>query len=376
MTRWSLSVLALVSCAPALAPAPASAPARAPAPASVGAAASPLFASTAVQIAPNVYAFVPPDGRTGLVTGNSIAIIGDDGVLVFDTGHFPSLARKQIAELRRITDKPVRYVVNSHWHGDHTGGNAAYREAFPGVVVLAHDETRRLAQKNGPKFLEAERHIDEMLAKFKEALRTGKTSKGRVLTDTDRRYFMDTIEAAEATKPDLLEGKFDPATATFADHVVVRLGSREVRVMHLGRGNTAGDVVVFVPDAKTLLTGDLVVAPIPYAFGVYFDEWIATLGKLRALEATTIVPGHGPVMHDYAYVDTLTALFGSVRTQVAELVKSGVADDQIAAKVDIAKWRRELAGDDGTKQFWFDKAFLEPGVARAIQEAKGKLEDE
>ena len=115
-----------------------------------GADTSPYFAYETVKVAEGIYAFVPPEPRGGLVSGNSIAVNGDDGVLVVDTGHFPTLARKMIADIRRLTDKPVRYVVNTHWHPDHVFGNGAYREAFPDVNVLAHVETRRLMVKDDP----------------------------------------------------------------------------------------------------------------------------------------------------------------------------------------------------------------------------------
>src|SRR5882672_12052032 len=82
------------------------------------------------RVADGVYAFITPEERSGFQSGNSIAIIGDDGVLMFDTGNIPSSTRRQIAEIRKLTNKPVRYVVNSHWHPDHNLGNAEYRAAF------------------------------------------------------------------------------------------------------------------------------------------------------------------------------------------------------------------------------------------------------
>ncbi|MBW8768240.1 MAG: MBL fold metallo-hydrolase, partial [Gemmatimonadetes bacterium] len=94
------------------------------------------------RIADGVYAFITPEERSSFQAGNSIAIVGDDGVLVFDTGNIPSMTKRQIGEIRRITDKPVRYVVNSHWHPDHTLGNAEYRAAFPGVTIIGTSATR------------------------------------------------------------------------------------------------------------------------------------------------------------------------------------------------------------------------------------------
>jgi hypothetical protein len=95
-----------------------------------------------VKVADGIYAFITPEERSGFQSGNSVAIIGDDGVLVYDTGNIPSSARRQIAELRKLTDKPVRFVVNSHWHPDHNLGNAEYHSAFPSATFIGTSATR------------------------------------------------------------------------------------------------------------------------------------------------------------------------------------------------------------------------------------------
>ena len=94
------------------------------------------------KVAEGVYAFITPEERSGFQAGNSVAIIGDDAVLVFDTGNIPSATRRQIAEIKKLTDKPVRYVVNSHWHPDHNLGNAEYAAAFPNVTFISTPATR------------------------------------------------------------------------------------------------------------------------------------------------------------------------------------------------------------------------------------------
>ena len=108
---------------------------------------SPHESYETVTVGKGILAFIAPEGRTGTVQGNSVVVIGDDGVLVVDTGQFPVLARRMIADIRKVTDKPVRVVVNTHWHGDHLLGNAEYRRAFPGVAIVNHAETRRLCEK-------------------------------------------------------------------------------------------------------------------------------------------------------------------------------------------------------------------------------------
>src|SRR4051812_40691137 len=105
-----------------------------------------LLAYHQVQVADGIYAFVSPESKVPLVSGNQIAIIGEDAVLVVDSGHFPSLTKRVIADIRKLTDKPVRYLVNTHWHADHVSGNGEYKAAWPGVSFISTPETReRLA---------------------------------------------------------------------------------------------------------------------------------------------------------------------------------------------------------------------------------------
>src|SRR5215472_3095739 len=94
-----------------------------------------------VKLADGIYAFISPEPKVPLVTGNSTVIIGKDAVLVVDTGHFPSLTRRQIDDIRRLTDKPVAFVVNTHWHADHNTGNYVYREQFPAVAIIGTPAT-------------------------------------------------------------------------------------------------------------------------------------------------------------------------------------------------------------------------------------------
>ncbi|HEY8087204.1 MAG TPA: MBL fold metallo-hydrolase, partial [Polyangiaceae bacterium] len=147
---------------------------------------SPLFASEPVKLADGVYGFIAPEPRADLVTGNSVLVIGDDGALVVDTGHFPSLARAQIAAIRRLTDQPVRYVVTTHWHPDHLFGNEAYRQAFPGVVFLGHAETRRLALLRDPAYIDQQHRFGDLLLKLRTMQRSG-MADGKALDDDDRR---------------------------------------------------------------------------------------------------------------------------------------------------------------------------------------------
>ena len=337
---------------------------------------SPINNFDTEKAADGIYAFVATEGRNGLVSGNSVAIVGDDGVVVVDSGHFPSLTRRMVAELRKVTPKPVRFLVNTHWHPDHHAGNFVWREAFPGVSVISTEYTREQMEKQAGRFDRPE-SIRDILPVVEQRLASGKNKDGTPLTANDRAYLQGVLEDGRAVIPELEAYKPSRPDAGFERKLTLHLGKRIVEVMFLGRGNTGGDAVVYVPDAKLLATGDLVVAPTPYGIGSFFGEWIETLGKLSALEAGTIVPGHGPVQHDKRYIDQLVALFSSVRDQAKAAVAQGLTLEQFRTKADVAKFRKQFAGDDPARIRAFDDAFVTPGLARAYREAKeGPLKDE
>ncbi len=336
-----------------------------------------------VHVSPRVHVFVAHDTRSPIVSGNSTAIVGDDAVLVVDTGQFPALARRMVEDLRRITDKPVKVVVSTHWHNDHVFGNAVYRDAFASrgaVRFLAHEETKRLLLKNGPKQVAAYRtKIGPFVEGLKAQLRSGNADgdSGAPLTEDDRRALEEKIADGEAAIPLWQEVELVTPTETFKDEVTIPLGGCDVRVLHFGRGNTAGDAMVWVPDAKVLVTGDVVVAPTPFAIGSYPREWRAVLAKMQALGARTLVPGHGAVMRDGAsYVADLDALLATVDAQVAGAVREGRSLDDARKSVDLGAVGRKVVGGDPFHARALHDYFQEPAVGRAFEEAQGHLSDE
>ena len=128
--------------------------------------------------------------------------------------------------------------------------------------------------------------------------------------------------------PELASASLVFPNVVFTDTLHLYLGQRLVQVKFLGRGNTGGDAIAYVPDAKVLATGDLVVSPYPYGTGSFYGEWLATLQKLAAIDAQVIVPGHGAVEHDKSYLLRLTRLLQTVKTEVAAAVHDGLSVEQ------------------------------------------------
>src|SRR5215471_16837016 len=138
---------------------------------------------TVIKLAEGVYFIRHKDPPDHFSQGNSVVVIGDSGVLVVDSCYLPSSAREDIAQIRQWTNKPVRYLLNTHWHNDHIQGNAAYADAFPGVTVIAQTETAKLmALRIGPYLAEYPYRME----KFQKALDTGKDENDRPLSEDEK----------------------------------------------------------------------------------------------------------------------------------------------------------------------------------------------
>lgn len=323
-------------------------------------------------VAEGIYAFIAKESRSGVVQGNVVLIAGDDGAILVDSGQFPPLARKMVAEIRKLTSQPVRALVISHWHGDHLLAVDTFQQSFPGLRVVAHAETRRLGAKNYADWPERVRSFPKLIATLRERVAAGKRKDGTPLTEDEKVSYQTDADALEAVLPDVSESKCVPPDTTFLQEITFYLGKREVRVSNLGLGNTMGDAVTYVPDARVLITGDTVVYPTPYSFGSFHSEWIEVLKKMIALDALLIVPGHGPVMNDASYLKTLIALLEETREQVRAAVKQGLTLEQTRKQMNLEKFRNQLAGNHPDRQRAFRDFFEQPGIERAYKEAKGE----
>jgi cyclase len=328
-------------------------------------ASAPLLAQTerkVTKLADGVYEI--EHGRVGGMNagGNTTVIIGDREVLVVDSCFLPSAAREDIAQIRRWTDKPVSFVLNTHFHNDHNFGNRIYMDAFPAVTIIAQVETKKDMDMYGPGSLRREEQDSYgIMRTLKSMQETGKTKDGHELTAEEKAEVNDMLLSRPAIIEELRKVKFQSATLTFDHDLTLDLGNREVQLKFLGRGNTAGDAVAYLPKEKIVAAGDLVDHPLPNVFDGYPVEWIQTLQNLAELDVQTIVPGHGPVLHDKAYVYLLRDLMKSAVDQVnAKLSQTAPAmfqtADDVKGSVDLTPFRRRFAGDDKDVGEAFDDA--------------------
>lgn len=333
---------------------------------------------TLTDLAPGVFTIRHPDPTDDFPDGNTTVVIGRDGVLVIDTGYLPSTARADIERIRARTDKPVRWVVNTHWHNDHVGGNRSYLDAFPGAQIIGHTTTRTMMESRigsyVRRFTSEDSAFGAARAKQREQLRSGKDERGEPLGDARRAELDRSLARTEQAVAEFRSFTLQPPTRTFDDRLEIDLGDRRVELRHLGRGNTGGDIVAWLPQERLLVSGDLVDHPVPYAFGGYPAEWVETLARLQGFEARIIVPGHGEVLRESRYLSRVIELLRRVsahaETVVAQRGSAATLED-VARSLDLGAFRREMAGDDPDNQEFFD-ASMASLVRLAYAEARAR----
>jgi cyclase len=328
------------------------------------------------KVTDGVYAFVFDNPLGPAVDGTAVVIINEADVVVVDTQNTPYATRAVLAEIRKLTDKPVRYVINTHWHGDHWEGNSVYQEAFPGVEFIAHaNALEEIEAKTLPTFDKRRlTDIPQMLRDSEARYAAGRRRDGTPYTAADSSQARSTIALLRWLVPAIREMRAVPPTLTFRDSLVLHRGSRAIVVRHVGRGNTRGDITVWLPKERVLATGDLLVNPVPYSFGSYLGEWVKTLGALRTLPAEVIIPGHGAIQRDHAYLDLVVALLESTLAQARQAAARGLDLEGTRAAVRLDSLRQRFTGGDPARERAFQAYFAQPAVERAWREARGELD--
>jgi cyclase len=273
---------------------------------------------------------------TMTVGSNTPIIVTDDEALVIDSEITPAAARALVTDLKAVTSKPVRYVVDSHYHYDHAHGNQVFMHD---AQVIGHDNTRRRMLGNVLEQFTYLRSVQQVPAQV-EAL------KERIAKETDpqqkaalERQVANSLAYLEQVK----ETVVTPPSLTFDKTMTLFRGGREIRILYLGRGHTDTDVVVYLPKERIVCTGDLMESVPSYMGDSFPEDWIATLDKLKAIDFDTVMPGHGVVFKGKTKIDAFQKYLRDAITQVTALRKQGLSADAAAAKVDLTAHANEFA---------------------------------
>jgi glyoxylase-like metal-dependent hydrolase (beta-lactamase superfamily II) len=256
------------------------------------------------------------------VNSNTAIIESDDGVMIVDTHSKPSAARVILGRVRELTPKPVRYVVNTHFHWDHWHGNEVYPAAYPQAEIVTNDITREAMLRKGLKRIQDHvRQVPAEIAQLESALAAATTDEQRAKHEAELRLARAYLAEVSALKPAL-------PTVAFERTMKLYRRDREIQLLYLGRAHTEGDVFVYLPKEKVVITGDAVIGWTPFMGDGYPEDWVGTLDRLAQLDFTHLIMGHGEV----AGRDWLRTFRGYVHDMV-EAVREEVARGATLAEV-------------------------------------------
>jgi glyoxylase-like metal-dependent hydrolase (beta-lactamase superfamily II) len=258
------------------------------------------------------------------VGANSPVIINDDEAMIVDSQITPAM----VADIKAITNKPIKFVVDSHYHYDHAHGNQIFASD---VQVIGHDNTYKRMLTNVMEqytFLSSVEPVPARVAALKERITTEKDPQQKA---TLERQVANSLAYLEQVK----ETRVTPPNLTMSNRMTLRRGGREIQILYLGRGHTDTDVVVYLPKERLVCTGDLMESVISYMGDSYPEEWIATLDRLKALDFDTVLPGHGVVFQGKAKIDAFQRYLRDVLNQATALKKQGVSAEEAAKRVDV-----------------------------------------
>jgi cyclase len=305
---------------------------------------------------PDAYAFA-----------NSLVVLGEDGVLVVDTQQSSTAAGVLVEIVRALTHLPVRWVVNTHWHGDHVYGNQAWADAFPDARFLAHPYTRAAMQDEGARRRDEELvSLPDGIDERRRWLAENVGPDGAPLTAAQREQVAYGLRLRLAYLDDLRALRWVLPEGTVTERTVLDLGGRNVELLPMGPAHTPGDVAVLVPDAEVLAVGDLLEEAAPWIEGADLAGWARALGELRAIEGVRfIVPAHGGVQTDSRLLDGTAALLEAVVQAAGDLHRRGLTPEEGAAGLDF-ETHRPFLGSLGVEDDAFD-AFVRAAVAQAYE---------
>ena len=286
------------------------------------------------QIADGVYYATVT--RPGLGS-NNVVVVNDTDVLVVDAGTSPAAARAFVDDVKKLTDKPIRYVVNSHWHYDHTAGNQIFG---PEVQIIATDYLYQMLANTD--VLHREPYLTSQVGNLSarvDALNGQIAAEGNAQQKAALQKELADVQRLQQNNAEI---KVAPPTIHFSTKMVLNRGNREIDLLFLGRGHTGGDTVVYLPKERIVATGDLMESRLAYMGDAFFSEWITTLEELKKLDFAVDLPGHGVPFTNKSLITAYQAYLGDLIAQVTKLKAGGVAPEDAAKRVDLTAHAKDF----------------------------------
>jgi glyoxylase-like metal-dependent hydrolase (beta-lactamase superfamily II) len=280
------------------------------------------------EIGPGVY-FATGTGLVN-VASNALVVVNEEDVLVVDSHITGDAGRELVRSIGTLTDKPIRYLVNSHFHFDHAHGN----QSFPdGTDIIGHEYTRE--RLSADPLSEATYQTigspaaqSQMIAALEGQISGTNDPEARSALEAQKTMLERHIAALDEVTP-------TPPNVTFEDTLTMYAGTREIQLIHPGRGHTGGDVIVYLPAERIVFTGDLLYAGAPYLGDGFADEFPDTLERVKALDVDIIAGGHGPLMRDKSGIDRAQAYLRMYWDQVSKAYAEGKSVADAVASLDM-----------------------------------------
>ena len=270
------------------------------------------------------------------VVGNSSIIVNDNDVIVVDDHVSPAAAWVLLDELKAITNKPVRVVINTHFHFDHAHGNQVFG---PDVDIIGHEFTREML--TGGKSLQMPLYKN-YVGGIPQQIETLKKRIGSERDEATKATLQAQLQSAENNLASQMELKPTPPNVTLRTMMTLYRGDREIQIRFIGRAHTAGDLVVYLPKEKVVITGDMLTTALSNMSDAFVNEWPATLDELKKLDFDTVLPGHGDAFTDKAKIDYFQAYLRDVWTEVSRLKQQGVSAEEAAKRADLTKHKEHF----------------------------------
>jgi glyoxylase-like metal-dependent hydrolase (beta-lactamase superfamily II) len=295
---------------------------------------------------------------------NAAIVELDDGLLVVDTHSKPSAARALIEQIKTVSPKPVKFVVNTHFHWDHYQGNAAYPSAWPaGIEIISSEATRESIEHRGiPRLKNQLVEVPKEIEKLKSDLDKSSGPEQRAEIGNNLRQ-------AEAYLAELKSMQVVLPSLTFDRSLIIHRPSRTVHILWLGKAHTDGDIWILLPKEKVLASGDALHTFTPYMADGYPYDWIRTLEAAEVLDFEHVIPGHGPVLHDKKQFQAWKEYFRNLMAETASAYASGATMAETVQRISPGL----LAKHQGAMPATFPTDII-PNIQKAYRVVSGATE--
>ncbi len=283
------------------------------------------------------------------INSNAAIFVNSEDVLVVDSHSKPSAAASLIAQIKKeVTPKPVRYVVNSHFHWDHMQGNPAYKAAGK-VEIVTSEATRQLMAQDGQS------RLKQSLDAVPKQIETMRSRMGKATADAEKAFCREQIRQMEAYMAEMKNVSIEMPTITFARSHVIKDRAHDLQIEFHGRAHTAGDIVVFCPQKRVVATGDMIHGFLPYAGDAFPRSWAKTIDMVAGRAFDKILPGHGPVHPSRQRMTHMRNYIEEVVGRVADGKKAGQTIADLQKTITVASLKSLQA--DGYQKYLEDNLY-------------------